>query len=521
MFLRAYSFDQDLGGWRVSSLGPGNTAGAGYMFDDVALSTENYEALLIGWNSQALQQRVQFNGGDSTFCGAAAEAARANMISTYRWVISDGGKRCPAPEIDVQRPPGTSIWDGDDDELGIRDAGPIQLTYTIDNSAGTAPLTVTGVTASNTVNCSGFSVATPLPLNVAAGGAATLEVSFNVDGSGDFSLDMDIASNDADENPYDITISGRGVIVNPTDPEDDFLITVKTDNPGDQWNTRFYIPASGPNLNYNVDCDNDGTDEYVELRQGQACIYPAPGIYTIRIRDNSGGGTGFSGVYFGSQYHNPLKLLAVEQWGSGKWSDMRDAFRGCENMTVTATDVPDLSGVTDMYRMFLGASSLNGDIGGWDTSNVTIMGAMFKGASVFNEDISGWDTSSVTYMAEMFRDASAFDQDIGGWDVTSLTNAEAMFSGAALSTANYDALLIGWNSQPLQSGVKFDAGNSTYCQGEVARDNMINTFGWAITDGGKLCAEPTPTVTPTATRTPSVTPTPEHMRTYLPVILLQ
>jgi hypothetical protein len=87
----------------------------------------------------------------------------------------------------------------------------------------------------------------------------------------------------------------------------------------------------------------------------------------------------------------------------------------------------------------------------------------------------------------MFRSATSFNQNIGGWNVEALTNAATMFRGTTLSTQNYDALLIGWNAQNLQSGVPFHGGNSTYCNGETARANMISLDGWSITDGGKDC----------------------------------
>jgi subtilisin family serine protease len=53
------------------------------------------------------------------------------------------------PEIDVQRPAGTSILNGGSDELGDQPVGTVNLTYTLDNTAGTAQLDVTGVTASS------------------------------------------------------------------------------------------------------------------------------------------------------------------------------------------------------------------------------------------------------------------------------------------------------------------------------------------------------------------------------------
>jgi len=63
----------------------------------------------------------------------------------------------------------------------------------------------------------------------------------------------------------------------------------------------------------------------------------------------------------------------------------------------------------------------------------------------------------------------------------------SMFDGVILSTTNYDSLLIGWNNQVLKPGVTFNAGNSEYCNGEAARNNMIANDSWNITDGGKDC----------------------------------
>ena len=63
-----------------------------------------------------------------------------------------------------------------------------------------------------------------------------------------------------------------------------------------------------------------------------------------------------------------------------------------------------------------------------------------------------------------------------------------------LSTANYDNTLIGWatratNGGVLNQGVTFDGGSSNYCNSSDARDYLINTYGWIITDGGLNCAD--------------------------------
>jgi len=56
-----------------------------------------------------------------------------------------------------------------------------------------------------------------------------------------------------------------------------------------------------------------------------------------------------------------------------------------------------------------------------------------------------------------------------------------------LSLANYNALLISWSAQSLQSGVVFSGGSSKYSAGTAAtaRQHMITSHGWTITDGGQ------------------------------------
>ena len=147
----------------------------------------------------------------------------------------------------------------------------------------------------------------------------------------------------------------------------------------------------------------------------------------------------------------------------------------------------NVSSVTEMWRMFADATSFNQDIGSWDVSSVYDMSSMFNNATSFNQDIGGWDVSSVYDMGNMFADATSFNQDIGGWDVSSVYNMGNMFLNVTLSTVNYDALLTGWAPQVLQNGVSFSGGNSQYsCSGFLARQSMIDTYGWSITDGGAL-----------------------------------
>jgi len=83
-----------------------------------------------------------------------------------------------------------------------------------------------------------------------------------------------------------------------------------------------------------------------------------------------------------------------------------------------------------------------------------------------------------------------FDQDIGAWDVADVTGTgmNNLFFGNTLSTANYDALLIGFEGQAVNDNVVLGGGNSKYSAGAAAtaRQALIDDHSWNITDGGQV-----------------------------------
>jgi len=60
------------------------------MFNGVALSTSNYDALLSGWSALPLQENVNFSGGNSKY-SSSAQGARDVLTNTYGWIVTDGG----------------------------------------------------------------------------------------------------------------------------------------------------------------------------------------------------------------------------------------------------------------------------------------------------------------------------------------------------------------------------------------------------------------------------------------------
>jgi surface protein len=175
-----------------------------------------------------------------------------------------------------------------------------------------------------------------------------------------------------------------------------------------------------------------------------------------------------------SNVSNGGVLMEIVQWGTTPWHAMNEAFYGATQMTVTATDAPNLTNVIDLSNMFANCSSLttissieNWDVSkvtnmfcmfvncsslttvsgieNWDVSKVTNMAGMFYGATNFKSPLNGWGskTSMVTEMSQMFLGASSFNQPLDNWDVSHVTDMDWMFYGAT----NFNFPLNGWGSK--------------------------------------------------------------------------
>lgn len=372
------------------------------MFSGVTLATINYQDILLNFAGQSVMDNVSFHGGNSQYCSQAAQNARAKLINTYGWTITDGGL----------------------------------------------------CNASDAANDFVFKVDTTIP--VIAGGTSNTE--------------------------YKIRIN------------------------------------STYSYDYNVDCNDDGVFEITGATADYTCDYSSlggAGVYTIRIKDNIGNRRGFSGfgLVGASTDYDQKKIIELIQWGTFKWQSMEQAFLRASNMLVTATDVPDFSEVNNMNSMFSSAILANPQTKYWDTSNVENMGSMFRSAWSANPDTSLWDTATVDHMhsmfrgalnanpntsnwntsnvqsmESMFRGATSANPDTSNWDISNVSTMLFMFDGVTLPTVNYDAMLIGFESQIVQNGVDFDGGNSIYCSAaaQLSHDKLQSNFSWTITDAG-LC----------------------------------
>lgn len=264
----------------------------------------------------------------------------------------------------------------------------------------------------------------------------------------------------------------------------DFIITIKTDNPGSSPSTDFTIPTTGGGYNYDVDCDISTTADTVLVGQtgDTTCTYPVAGTYTVAVS-----GT-FPRIFF-NYGGDAEKLLSVDQWGASVWTSMAFAFAGAVNMNIVATDAPNLSAVTSMSGMFNEAAAVNADLSSWDVSNVTDMSGMFSGALAFNGNISNWNTAQVTNMYAMFVAALAFNQDISSWNTSNVTNMSYMFKATPLFNQNISswdtAHVTDMSSMFFQAGA-FNQNISTWNTSQVT--DMSRMFEGAISFNQNLGA---------------------------------
>jgi surface protein len=324
----------------------------------------------------------------------------------------------------------------------------------------------------------------------------------------------------------------------PAVPE--FIMLVKTDNPGTSTSTQFTIPTTGAGYDYNVDWGDGNTDT---AQTGNIThTYSAAGNYVVKISENAGAGS-FPYIYFNGG-GDRRKVLEIQNWGTITWQNFANAFKSCSNMNITATDKPNLLSVSLFNNMFAYCTSLNpsgaaatafgtwvfkstgslaftsffqgctifntningwntGRVGimfamlgdcpaynqsmnSWDVSNVSNMYYMFSNSVAFNQDLSSWNTSNVTEMGEMFAWCTAFNQDISAWDYDQVTVWNYFMIGTTLSTTNMDNLLLSLDAQnPLaySGNLHLGSGHYTIAVSGTAKTNIAADIGGTVTTG--------------------------------------
>ncbi|SHL75905.1 BspA family leucine-rich repeat surface protein [Chryseobacterium polytrichastri] len=265
--------------------------------------------------------------------------------------------------------------------------------------------------------------------------------------------------------------------------------------PSQAANNQIWFPGIGQNFTiaweevgypqHNAILTNVTSTKQVLIDFGTA-LNPVPSEIKYRVKVSNGNGI-FQQIRFGQSIVSPItqdtplfynlgsadKLLEVEHWGTIQWTSMFCAFVGCNSLKITATDIPNFSGTTDLSYMFYNAPNLivspsfytwntstiknfqamfgysyqqviNDTFDAplyWDTSAGENFSYMFYGRQAFNQNISNWNMMSAINLKHMFNGTTAFNQSLNNWNVSNVTNMNHMFYYSA-----YNQPLNNWNT---------------------------------------------------------------------------
>ncbi len=534
MFLNATAFDGNLGNWDVSKV----TDFGSFLFN-AELSSENYDALLIGWNKLNLQNGVTFHGGSSLYTSTGA-AARDAIETGDGWTFNDGGEvdmtvsfaenrmgtvtdidgAIMAGSYDLAASTTANRRDDDNALFRIESTGALSFISSPDfedpkdagmNNIYAAEVTVDGTTkvtvSVSVTNIKGdpgepLTVATPISDLSFAEGFGTRDI----DLSDTFTFEGMLTLSVSESSPGAVSATIAGTMLTLTEQRkgssvitvtagdrsggtvtDEFTVTVslpfvttwKTDIAGEM----ITIPTTGDGYNYTVNW-GDGMED-TGVTGVISHEYATADTYRVSITGD------FPRIYFNdystSIITNADKILTIAAWGDIAWTSMNSAFTGCSKLTSTAMDVPKLSGVTDMLGMFAFAIKFNQDLSNWNVSRVNNMSQMFLHAIAFNQDLSNWDVSKVNNMSQMFFRAIVFNRDLSNWDVSRVTNMSFMFDDATAfdgNISNWDVSKVTNMRSMFDDAIAFDGNISNWDVSKVT--NMRSMFDDATAFDGNI-----------------------------------
>ena len=481
VFAADYAFNQNIGSWNIA-----NVTDMNGIFGSSGIKGTNYDAILTAWNTAGYTNKNLGNVSPLRYCATAVRNILTTPIGSggKGWTITGDLFNCSVEinlkgnNIDITS---GSITPSINNHTGFGDviasSGTKIRTFTIENT-GYQDVLLTGSPVVNItgINASDFILTTVPSATISGLSNTTFQITFAPSSVGNKTAIVSIANNDTDENPYTFVIQGTGWA-----STDYFITRWNLSTGGSTANQIVFGVTTVGTVNYTwQQIGGSGATGSGTFTNGTAVITGLPSGATI---DLSILPTNFRAISINNGADRS-RLMDVKQWGSVAWTSMQNAFYGCNNLNISATDIPNLAGVTSMYFMFYNCSILNGpaNIGSWNTASVKSMSYMFKGASVFNQNISLWNTASVITMNYMFWEASAFNQAIGSWNTALVTNMQGMFTYASAFNQNIGA----WNTssvtnmrQMFSSASAFNQNIGAWNTASVA--DMTGMFSSALT----------------------------------------
>ncbi|GEM_PF-1108985 len=402
MFSGALSFNQNIGAWKLTSVQfmSGMLLGSG-------LDCVNYSTTLRGWADNPNTPSGLSLGAGSLRYGTSAVSARTVLTTTKGWTItgdSPSGQRCGLDQTitatDMVKTYGDTPFvptatassglevsyvsadnsiaepfqdsaDGNKWKLKIHKAGQVNITAKQNGSVAYNPapdvvfrLTINKVPLTITANALSKEYGTADPvLTYTATGLVNNDNQTALTGTlsraaGESVGTYAITQGTLNAENYDITYTDANFSITPATGD---FVTV--------WDPSQSSSSLINAIKFDITTTPGGAVDYFWKASGGST-----GIGTIAANSTSALITGLPANEIITLNLKPVHLKAVKvygtnmgqlvdiaQWGSAQWSTMKEMLRGASSMkNITATDIPDLSMVTNMAMMFQECNKLNG-----------------------------------------------------------------------------------------------------------------------------------------------------------------
>lgn len=442
------------------------------------ITTANYNATLIAWNSQlkaAYPGGVgyttplyswNFSGATYTADSAAADA-RADLIATYGWTIIDGGAVAEAFEFTVNTAVASAGHSaGDQFQLPLSATGSINATVNWGDGNSDTITAYTDATALHTYAAPGI-------YNISIDGQIS---NFNIVGGA--------AAQTFDDRRKLISIEkwGQFEIVD-TDTFDWAINFTSTPFDGPKISTADLARTFRRCWAFNGYTDAWDMSGVTSLANffNEAYVYNKP-VSSWQVNSV----TNFSALFFNARdFNQPLN-----SWDTSSANDITGVFRDAFDFN-KPLDNWNTSNVSGCQLVFAGAQSFNQDISGWDTSSWFFPQTIFQNALAFNQPVGLWNPTSWSGYRQMFNNCPAFDQDLSSYPPTKSNNGQFLGGTSALSPLNYGKLLDVWSQGTVVAGLTWDMGGSTYYfdgRGEAGKNSLVSTYSLTFLDGGAVYA---------------------------------
>ena len=255
----------------------------------------------------------------------------------------------------------------------------------------------------------------------------------------------------------------------------DIVFTVQSDNVGTSNDNQSTIPINSAET-YLYDVSTSDGYTATGVTGNHTITFPnGAGTHTVTIS----AGLGNFRLFYFNNGGDRLKILDISNFGNlaGNGDSQQFAFRGCNNLTISATDIGRFENVTNFRLSF--ANTNFSTLPLIDTSAGTDFDAAFSGANFTT--FPSLDLSSGTNFEKAWQSTSNLvNFPANMFDNSSATDYTRAFKATNLSQTSIDNILVSIDTAGQSNGTFEQTGGSTPSATGLAAINSLVAKGWTV-----------------------------------------